>query len=84
MFNLDNIRIAIANLHRRGIQITTIKIIEILNGYYQIDHGMTPSQSPNAHYGKFLRKNENALGIKKCDSINITINGKRTTTAVWS
>lgn len=84
MYNITSIRNAISSFRSTGAQITTIGLIQFFNGAYQIAHGVPVSQSQNAQYGRFLKRNARILGIQKTGTKTIKISGHPTSTAVWS
>ena len=83
MYNMQNIRRAIQLLRCSGTTITTVNILRVLTGCYKIIHGISPSLSPNAKFGKYIRKNSHWLGVRFSHEEAITISGSPTTTAVW-
>jgi hypothetical protein len=83
MNNIQSIRTIINGLRLSGNELTTVKIIQLLTGNYTINHGMSPANSPNAQFGKFLKRNSHLLGITFSYEKSINIAGNTTTTAVW-
>lgn len=83
MYSIKNIRKAVNLLRLMRIKITTVSIIEILQGFYLIDFGITPIYSSNALYGKFLKRNAQAIGITWAGKSRIKVRDSWTNTSVW-